>query len=217
MGMSARCRQRPVAGQLTEETAGAIAPNSRSEHQSGADTKPPSDRCLPAVECAVEGQSAILAAGDTAPARRPAAAAELSAGQAVAASTSAAASDTRPMVTPDLVADASETLTRTEAPPPHAVAGPVAGRPRRQHQTPKRYCCSVTMDRHHCCPACNFRYRTRGSCYKHAVKVHGQLYVPGEPLKDIPADEFEILRETYRRADRNARQRAREEGEDTAV
>ena len=117
MGMSARCRQRPVAGQLTEETAGAIAPNSRSEHQSGADTKPPSDRCLPAVECAVEGQSAILAAGDTAPARRPAAAAELSAGQAVAASTSAAASDTRPMVTPDLVADASETLTLTEAPP----------------------------------------------------------------------------------------------------
>jgi len=159
----------PVASQLAEETAGAIAPNRRLEHQSGAGTKPPTGRCPQAVECAVEGQSAILAAGDTTPARRPAAAAELSAGQAVAASASAAASATRPIVTPNSVADVLETLSRTEAPPPCAVARPVAGRPRRQQHTPKQYCCSVTMDKHHYCPACNYRYRTRGSCYKHAV------------------------------------------------
>jgi len=75
----------------------------------------------------VEGKSAILAAGDTTPARRPAAAAELSAGQAVAASASAAASATRPIVTPTSVADVSETLAQAKAPPPCAVAGPVAG------------------------------------------------------------------------------------------
>jgi len=189
---------RPVAGQLAEETAGAIAPNRRSEHQSSTGTKPPTDRCLQAVECAVEGQSVILAAGDTTPARRRAAAAELSAGQAVATSASAAASTTRPIVTPNSVADASEILTRTEPPPPSAAAGPVAGRPRRQHHTPKQYCCSVTMDNHHYCLTCNYRYRTRGSCYKHTVKVHGQLHVPGQPLKDIPAEELEVLRETYR-------------------
>jgi len=69
------------------------------------------------------------------------------------------------------------------------------------------------MDKHHYCPACNYRYRTRGSCYKHAVKVHKQWYVPGQTLKDTPADELEALPETYRRADRNSRQRAREEEE----
>jgi len=41
----------PVASQLAKKTAGAVAPNSRSEHQSGAGTKPPTDRCLQAVEC----------------------------------------------------------------------------------------------------------------------------------------------------------------------
>jgi len=144
--------QGPVAGQLAKETAGAIAPNSRSERQSGADTKPPTDRHLGAAEGAIGSQSATVAAGDTTPARRPAAAAELSSSQAVAATASVAAPAAQRVVALASVADASETLARVEAPPPCSVAGPGVGRPRRQHRVPKRYyCCTVKIDKHHYC------------------------------------------------------------------
>ena len=95
----------------------------------------------------------------------------------------------------------------------HSTVGLQARRPAstRIKQRPARYCLLVRMKMEHTCAICGFLYRSRGSCHKHTVKKHGMRYDPGRSLEPIPAEELADLLETYQRADRNSRQRRRDE------
>ena len=183
-----------VAGQTTALAAGAIAPNSRPQCHRVAGPGEPVSRSPVTVTDAesefgrVAGQSATLSAG-------------------------AAARRNGPITVPVADTDQPEIQAACATPLAGPAATPtVAGRPQQRRRIPARYCSRVKMereDRHHYCLECRFRFRSRGSCYKHAVKKHGKRYVPGKPLVDIPDDELAELQETYRWADLNPRQRAK--------
>jgi len=184
----------PARRQTTALAAGAIAPNNRPECHRVAGPGEPVSRSPVTVTDAesefgrVAGQSATLSAG-------------------------AAARRNGPITVPVADTDQPEIHAACATPLAGPAATPtVAGRPQRRRRIPARYCSRVKMereDRHHYCLECRFRFRSRGSCYKHAVKKHGKRYVPGKPLVDIPDDELAELQETYRWADLNPRQRAK--------
>ena len=206
-----------------KKAAGANAPVSRPENQHAAGLNEPLSRFSDMIDGGVAGQSATNAAGANMAGHKKKRVADSNESVSRPSATSTGAdgdtavtADGAPPITASAaVADMSATPGTGVAPPPLAAEQPVAGRPQRQRRRPARYCCFTSLTKmekkvsDHLCPECGFRYRTRGSCYKHAIKKHGKRYTPGQPLADIADDELVILRETYRRADMNPRQRAK--------
>jgi len=212
-----------VAGPTTAMAASANAPVSRPECQHAAGLNGPLSRFSDMIDGEVAGQSATNAAGANMAGHKKKRVADSyesvsrpSVTLTGADGDTAVTADGAPPITASAaVADMSATPGTGVAPPLLAAEQPVAGRPQRQRRLPARYCSFTSLTKmekkvsDHLCPECGFRYRTRGSCYKHAIKKHGKRYTPGQPLADIADDELVILRETYRRADMNPRQRAK--------
>ena len=79
-------------------------------------------------------------------------------------------------------------------------------RSQRQRRLPLRFrCCRESME--YRCPVCPFRYRTRGSCYKHCILKHGVKYRVGFPPLPIPPEELPGLVAMYQTSCRYDAQR----------